>query len=379
MERKTFLKTIGLTLAYAPIVKCSSWKKESSFFTIEKIKGHYFLIDPNGNKFFSIGINHVDSAALRFNDNISIWNEKYKNSIEIWLKGVNKNLRSWGFNTLGWNQEVVTKSLNVHRHSRSFTPEEYNWLDMPYCHMLPFANFHQWEAETRNPDFFDSGFEDWCDYVARDEAARLANNKNLIGYFYIDCPTWVHTREWSTWKGSIIDPEQLECEAGKKELLKMATKYYKTTHDALRRYDKNHLIFGDRYDAKQPMSEIVIEAALPYVNALSFQHFVPPETIVENLNYWHQKTKYPTLVADACRLEKNGEHKLQHNTDMYSKTYELLRKTSSCIGYHLCGAYIYNRTRKYALLNEKEQPIGDDVLDGFQNVNFKMQKWVEKY
>jgi hypothetical protein len=90
---------------------------------------------------------------LRYEENIHIWREKYGNSMERWLKeSVASSLKDWGFNCVGWNQEVISRGLTNHRHSRHFTYEEYQWLDMSYCHQLPFADFPQWEAETKNQE-----------------------------------------------------------------------------------------------------------------------------------------------------------------------------------------------------------------------------------
>jgi hypothetical protein len=356
------------------------YKKRGRYFTVTQSGGHYFLKDPEGALFFSIGINHVDSAPLRYPENGPLWNTKYQNSMEKWLKGdVRNRLLDWGFNTMGWNQEVVTRVQGKVRHSRSFTPEEYQWLNMPYCHMLPFADFHQWEAETIYPDFFSDGFSDWCDYVARDEAARMADDPNLIGYFYLDCPTWIHTTNQNEWRGPLFDPERLTSEAGKKELFDLATQYYKVTHDAIRRYDKNHLIFGDRYEAARPMAEEVIKAAVPYVDVLSFQHFAPPPKIMENLNYWHKLTGKPTLVAD-CSHQVRDESRdyVVHTLDGYPEVYRLMKETPSCVGYHLCGAYLENRVRRRGLLQENELP-NQPVIDMMTRVNEDMKKWVKGF
>ena len=186
------------------------------FFTIGKRNGRWWLVTPEGKRFFSIGINHIDSATLRYTENAYIWRDKYGNSMQKWLKQVREDLRNWGFNTVGWVQEVVTREVMNHRHSRNFTYEEYQWLDMPYCHMLPFVDFHQWEAETINPDFYSKGFKEWCDYVARAHCGRLADDPKLIGYFYCDCPTWVHIRKDNKWKEPLFDPARLESQAGRK-------------------------------------------------------------------------------------------------------------------------------------------------------------------
>ena len=70
-----------------------------------------------------------------------------------------------------------------------------------------------------------------------------------------------------------VDPDRLKTETGRKELTALAHLYYKTTHDAIRRYDKHHLVLGDRYEANHPIAMEVVNAALPFVYVLAFQDF----------------------------------------------------------------------------------------------------------
>jgi len=281
MKRRSFLRSaisFGAMALPTPDLFSSYLKNGQSlangFFKIEKRKDRWWLITPKGKPFFSIGLNHIDPASMRYPENIERWRKKYKGSTLKWLKNsVAKNLKNWAFNTVGWEQEVTVRQW---RHSRSFTYEEYQALNMPYCHMLPFTEFHQWEQHTRHFDFYSAEWEEWCDYVARAHCAELSEDPKLIGYFYSDCPTWIHNRPQNKWRGPIFDPDQLKSENGQKELINLAQKYYKTTHDAIRRYDKNHLILGDRYEANAPIAMEVINAALPYVDILSFQDFRDP-------------------------------------------------------------------------------------------------------
>lgn len=174
------------------------------FFRLESRHGRHWLITPEGKPFFSLGLNHLDSSPLRLPEANDAWRKKYGNSTERWLKqAVRPDMLEWGFNTLGWNQEVIVRTDSMIRHSPSFTFEEYQWLDLPYGHLLPFAETHQWDAETKYPDFFSNTFEEWCDYIARSQRARFADDPKLIGYFYTDCPTRVHTRPVNRWKGRI--------------------------------------------------------------------------------------------------------------------------------------------------------------------------------
>ncbi|HCN30715.1 MAG TPA: agarase [Verrucomicrobiales bacterium] len=333
---------------------------------------------PEGRPFFSIGLNHIDPAPLRYASNGDLWERKYGNSMEKWLKeAVAPDLKAWGFNSVGWTQEVVTRGSTNHRHSRAFTFEEYQSLGLPYCHQLPFADFHQWEAETRHPDFDAPEFAEWCDYVAREHCARLKDDPKLIGYFYIDCPTWVHTRPESAWKGPLYDPEKLKTEAGRKELHELATKWYRITHDAIRRYDKHHLILGDRYEAREPIADEVIAAALPYVDVLSFQHFAPPDQVAANLTHWHQKTGKPVLVADTSAQIREKDGRARHDGPGYAKLLAALREVPSCVGLHLCGAYLRNETRKRALRDASEKP-DEAALEAITRANRETAAWMER-
>jgi hypothetical protein len=349
---------------------------ESGYFTLAQRSGRWWFVTPEGEPFFSIALNHIDPSPLRYLTNAGLWDQKYVNSMERWLKGaVAPDLRAWGFNSVGWTQEVVTRGPTNHRHSRAFTFEEYQWLSTPYCHQLPFADFHQWDAEVRHPDFSSPEFAEWCDYVAREHCARMKDDPKLIGYFYIDCPTWIHTTQFNGWKGPLFDSLRLETEAGRKELFELATIYYRITHDAIRRYDQNHLILGDRYEASRPIAAEVIEAAKPYVDVLSFQHFSSPEKVAENLDFWHQKTGKPVLLADHAVSLKLPDGGLRHDGEGYAETLRRLRDVLGCVGYHLCGAYLRNECRRRALRDAEENP-DEEAIGAITQANREAAEWL---
>ena len=81
-------------------------------------------------------------------------------------------------------------------------------------------------------------------------------------------------------------------------LRKLATRYYQVTHTAIRRYDRHHLILGDRYEANAPLPIEVVESALPFVDVLCFQDFKDP---VAHLAQWHRQTGKPVLWADGAK------------------------------------------------------------------------------
>ena len=265
------------------------------------------------------------------------------------------NLEKWGFNTMGWEQEVTVKKW---QHSRSFTVDELKALDMPYCRMLPFLESHQWEKHTVHYDFFSEDWIAWCEYVARAYCAEVKDDPNLVGYFFSDCPTWIHDRPENEWRGPMFDPEELETQEGRDSLSRMAKQYYKTIHDAIRKYDPNHLILGDRYEANAPIAMEVIEAAMPYVDVLSFQDFRDPAT---HLAEWYKKTGKPVLLADGSGIAM-GEDNFKHaEGNWYKKQVEALFENKGCVGFHLCGAYQRNKARRKGLLDEQEHPDVENV------------------
>lgn len=353
----SFLLLSSSTFCFAQNKTKTTQSNTKGYFTLGKVDGHIFFITPDGNPFFSLGLNHIDPASLRYPENLHIWEEKYDASTTKWLKkSVKPNLEKWGFNTMGWEQEVTVKQW---RHSRSFTNDEIKVLDMPYCRMLPFIEAHQWEKHTVHYDFFSEEWMEWCDYVARSYCAEVKDDPNLIGYFFSDCPVWIHNRPHNKWRGPMFDPAKLDTNKGREELSKKAKQYYKTIHDAIRKYDPNHLILGDRYEANAPIAMEVIEAALPYVDVLSFQDFRDPAT---HLKEWYEKTGKPVLLADGAGMYKGDGIYIRNDGKWYDKQVNALFENPGCVGFHLCGAYQRNKSRARGLLDEFENPDFENVV-----------------
>ena len=150
-------------------------------------------------------------------------------------------------------------------------------------------------------------------------------------------------------------PERLDTESGRKELADLAAQYYRTTHDAIRRYDPHHLILGDRYEANAPIATEVIDATKPFVDVLSFQDFRNP---LAHLDEWHTRTGKPVLLADApgVRRPASPDNFVSNDGKWYAEVLEGLFENLGCIGFHLCGAYQRNKARQRGLLDEFEQP-----------------------
>ena len=123
----------------------------TGFFRLEGGGRKWRLVDPEGHPFFIVGINHVDDASLKYDENIHIWRERY-GSREKWIRDcVVKSLKEWGFNALAWTKERVTIEF---RHSPEWTPEEFRVAEMPYIPHLDFASMESWNYQGFYPDVF---------------------------------------------------------------------------------------------------------------------------------------------------------------------------------------------------------------------------------
>ena len=206
------------------------------------------------------------------------------------------------------------------------------------------------------------------------------DDPKLIGYFYCDCPQWVHWSPATEWRGSLVDPGLLESEAGRRELSAIAERYYRTTHDAIRRYDPNHLILGDRWEANAALPEEVVRTALPYVDVLSFQCFGTMDNIATKMGRWAEFADQPVLLADAagwtCAHGDKGwppKAERNHDAEHYRGVMDALWEIPQCVGYHLCGAHIRNNARRCGFRDQTNTEILETVA-GIRAVNTEMQR-----
>ena len=210
----------------------------SGFFRLERLKGRWWLVDPEGNAFLSVGINHFDASALKYPDNIHIWRERY-GSNEAWIRHAGEDLRNWGFNALAWSQESVTSG--DHRHSPEWRIWRFHWEGLPYYHHMGFASFERWYPYAHYPDIFGEAFEDWCDFLARYSCVDMAEDPYLIGYQFVPMPGWTTHDYIEPWGGKYRWDDPADADA----LYRIAERYYRVTTEAVRRHDRNHLIATD--------------------------------------------------------------------------------------------------------------------------------------
>lgn len=341
----------------------------TGFFRIEKDDDRWWLVDPEGHPFFIIGIAHVDDATMKYDHNISIYKERY-GSRKKWISDcVVKSLKEWGFNTIAWTKEWVTPGL---RHSPEWTPEEYRNSGLAYIPHIDFLSIERWNRQSVYVDVFGKEFEEWCDYQARYWCVSLADDPKLIGYAYTARPCWVFAEfcENSWFEG--IDPRT---KAGRDQLAKVIRQYYKTTHDAIRRYDKNHLILGDLIEGNDnlPQDEFnpPIEAfsqMCDFVDVMSINWYQRFDVMKESVEAWQEICKKPIFFSDSGFVAPTDilpenqilweGARVRTQKDRGTSYAEFVKKAAaskSVIGWGWCS-FMENLTRRYGLKNRFDEP-----------------------
>jgi hypothetical protein len=221
----------------------------TGFFRLDTFGDKHFLVTTEGHGYRALGINHFHNMSLTDYD------------------GVIEQIRSWGFNAgcyqgprWMWDRYPYTKGINL----------------VPVCSWKPDSDF-------AFKDVFDPDVLAEMEEMVRNIVQPQADNAMLIGYFWTDIPIWSRSRNggwigfykslpedsaggrtWTAWKAE--HPEADESEF----LAVIAKQLYAKGHEFVRKYDENHLIFGDRYH-EVDIPEAVVREALPYIDAIAIQ------------------------------------------------------------------------------------------------------------
>lgn len=301
--------------------------EDVNYYRVEQRNGVWWFRSPDGRPFYSLGVNVVDMGPSRerYNSNSPEYAAfLHYRSPEAWSATILQRLRSWNFNTLGgWSSKEAPRDA------------------MPYTIVLHLGG----AARLPWTDIFGADVERKFDESARRQITSVANDKNLIGYFsdnelgwwddtlldyYLKQPSTNATRKvlmrllrehyrndfsqllkdfdvkGSTNFDELDHHSALTIKTGGRAMaivdkftFLVAERYYKLAHDAIRRYDANHLILGDRYHGYVPRS--VAQAATPYVDVISTNYaadWTDGNIADFYLNSLFRVTRKPILITE---------------------------------------------------------------------------------
>ncbi len=387
----------------------------TGFFHTQQIDGRWWLVDPDGYVFWSIGVN-----AIRFEgDTIrGTRRQPYKEaclakygSRDAWVEATLKFLRDLGFNTIGsWSGPYLFEK------------------GMPYTVILNFAarSGANWVHGTFI-DVWSRTFEDVADRTAAQLCAPRRDSKLLIGYFtdnelhwgpdwrarttlleeYLmmppDAPGHRKAVEFlrgrykavadlnAAWHINLLDWGQLDRGGVKfdgsgrtKQAMRdslafldlVARRYFQVCHDAIRRHDPNHLILGCRLANAWDLH--IARAAHGLVDVFSVNFYLP-KPLEPPLRALSEAAGAPIMITEwAFRSRDSGlpntkgagpiVNTMAERAEKYRSYLTALLKMPFVVGAHWfkhCDEPAEGRfdgeNSNYGLVNIKDEPYEEFV------------------
>jgi len=278
----------------ASLLMLAATATSAGFYRVEKTPaGGWTLVDPSDTPFFAIGVDHVRYEGFRCEKTGESrhleYNRRKYGSRVAWEKDTFRRLRAWGFNMLGsCPADLVHKGLphialpqmgNLFAR-RGGTYARCQGLNAP---------------ETRFPNVDHPEWERYCrDFAAKNLSANR-DDRDLIGYF---------TDNELKWRCLDGFPES--------EIRRIAERYFRTTTEAIRAVDPNHLILGCRFAGLDSAAPVVWEVAAKYCDVLSVNCYpwvdidreIPylrrgqPTTVYDGFADMYRRTGRPFFVSE---------------------------------------------------------------------------------
>lgn len=333
-----------------------------SYYRIKEQNGSHVILTPSGEPTFLTGVNHVGDGSIHPFDL-----ETNSENLRTWRQSIVDDMKTWGFNHLAPAHTALATQRHHPKPGEARPPmtkindwsiEDLVEADYPFFHMLGLPVID--EDNPRYPDVFSDAFHQAVDLRCQEDCTRLKENTNLIGYFYshnmpfnsahlgidegfdnwivtITQPGCVGRQRWiqlmkrlygtvenygriyypvKTWEEIDGVPDILRgivgCQYVREDMIafirEVAREYYKVMYEAVKRYDPNHLIFGDRQTIhRQVMPTYVLDCLEPYLDVLTVNMMGPADQmILRNLHDILIHWRKPILLGDVGARIYNG-------------------------------------------------------------------------
>ncbi len=319
VERR-FLKNLDTEIAYdryGGYLDHSLTVKPNGFFQVAYADDRWWLITPEGNPFFSLGLNGVRIRSTRSTADVTriegrewlfealpaqedcpecfyedpryfsfyCWNLKRKGlTPESWKIQTYQRLQAIGFNTIGnWSDTIY-----------------YNQPEVTFTYTLDTRKNLELLMPSELPDVFNPAWEAHVESVFKD-IERFKDESYLLGFFVDNEMAW---RQLSRMQPGSHTYETLNGKPLEEIKTLYAEKYFQIIHKYLNECAPNHLYLGCRFTKRFEGLAPIAKVAGRYIDVLSVNIYsIYP--LPEEMNPWFQAAGKPILI---------GEHHIPPNT-----------------------------------------------------------------
>ena len=328
---------------------------ETGYFHVQAVNGSWVIVDPEGSPFISKGINSVRMGSTAAS--VSALTDKFGHE-NRWPEKTVKDLRAWGFNTIGsWSDWQRLRKADVR---------------MPYTVMWNFMSrygrkvggVYQESGHVGYPNgciyVFDKAFERFCDQHAR-QMLELQDDPYLLGHFsdnemplrpdmldrYLELKeTDEGYRAAVAWlKARRVKPASITEEIREAFVEYAAETYFSTIKRAIIKHDPNHMYLGCRFHGKALNMKSLFKAAADHVDIISinwYWQWAPDDEKMENWKQWSGRpfiiTEFYAKGMDSGMGNTSGAGwvvKTQQERGYFYQHFTLgLLKHPNCVGWH---------------------------------------------
>ena len=329
----------------------------TGFFHTQQLDGRWWLVDPDGAVFFSLGINSI--APVRTDGGREALTRLF-GSERRWAEAATKQLRDAGFNTAGaWSaHELLDETPQP-------LPATRLWSFMSAYGKKRGGTFMQaghvgYPGDC--PFIFDAGFPGFCAEHAR-QLAKHRDDPLLLGHFsdnempwsramlenYLRLPAddpghraardWLDDRRGTESGGGVTD-------ADRSAFLEFAVdRYLSIVAAAIRRVDPNHLFLGVRLH--EPVFDLpeVFRAAGRHCDVICVNYYRVWTPAESQMAMWSRESGRPFMVTE--HYAKGNDSGLgntggagwlvrnQQDRGLFYQNFAIgLLRTRHCVGWH---------------------------------------------
>ncbi|MCP4656287.1 MAG: MBL fold metallo-hydrolase [bacterium] len=366
---------------------------ETGFFQLRVVDGRWWFVDPQGEQFISVGINHLEPVMLTAAVDLERSLAKYGPDLidadgNVDLRGAAarafmdeslERIISWGFNSLGVHNHVPQKRLPYVTHFRPVPLD--GWLRKTRHYPDPFSTTTKRQVESR----------------AQDWAGTRRDDRSILGVSFTDMPVWrlrpgrdhpwvatlkglpasapgkqawigvlrrrypnptaaarAHGVEAETWEAlaAITDwPRHGGRPASRRRdqeafLPRIADRWYSLLSTSVRRHAPHHLILGDKIMPDKDLPEWLVPIIGRHFDVLYFQWYATAEDQIPRLRELHRVTGKPILLGDSSFSHPNERVPNPKGVRVgsqeevgvaYERYLQAILSEPYVLGWHYCG------------------------------------------
>jgi hypothetical protein len=329
---------------------------KTGFFRVHK-SDRWWLVTPEGSAFLSYGLNHMDMGYMLQDYNIDFWKEKFGSEnqedpafIEGFRKKVMDDLELLEMNTFGChgNKDVFGEITVPYIQALFFartaywivtTPNDYpdvyssqfkercdnvakrvvaprkndpyligyTFTNVPiltdmdsYAHGMvawgkPQPEMPTWPRALRNRGAETPGKNRYVDLM-KERYSSIGNFNRVYKTNFADFDSLLNAVNWSPFNKN---PDIIDGADNDAFMLDIYEKYYTVTTNAVRKYDSNHLIFGDPINANTGTTDEIISLVTKHTDLLPYQYYGPYADHKNILDHWSKLTGKPIFNTDS--------------------------------------------------------------------------------